>query len=100
MHRHSSFRRAKTFSALFIATIGVSTSTRGDVTVFTDHFNNGSVANSDTQNGFWSTLLSGGGAATEAGGGAGSLLLNVTGASAGNQFPFTEIASPLQSSFN
>ena len=69
--------------------------------VFIDHFNNNSVANSDTQPGFWSTLVSGTGTATEGTGAAGgSLLLNVTGANGGNQFPFTEIASPLQNSFN
>ena len=60
----------------------------------------GSVADSDTQPGFWTTLISGAGAPSEGTGAGGSLLLNVTGASGGNQFPFTEIASPLQNSFN
>src|SRR5213592_3793614 len=99
MYRHLNSTRARKVSAILFASTAV-TCARADVTVFTDHFNNGSVANSDTQTSFWSTLVSGTGTATEGTGGTGSLLLNVTGASGGNQFPFTEIASPLQNSFN
>ena len=91
--------RARKISAFLFAATTV-TCARADVQVFVDHFNNGSVANSDTQPAFWNTLVSGTGTATEGSGGAGSLLLNVTGATSGNAFPFTEIASPLQSSFN
>jgi hypothetical protein len=98
MKTHASHRTAKV-SAILLASVAAACA-RADVTVFTDHFNNGSVADSDTQSGFWSTLISGGGAPTEGAGAGGSLLLNVTGASGGNQFPFTEIASPLQGSFN
>jgi dockerin type I repeat protein len=98
MSKRTAHRAAKAAAVLFSAT--AITCARADVTVFTDHFNNGNVANSDSQTNFWSTLVSGGGTATEGTGGAGSLLLNVTGASSNNRFPFTEIASPLQSSFN
>lgn len=101
MHRHAPSSRSRSAAAvLFAATAAAATCACADVPVFTDHFNNGSVADSDTQPGFWSTLISGGGAASEGTGGAGSLLLNVTGADSGNQFPFTEIASPLENSFN
>src|SRR5262245_9544884 len=99
MHCHSNLSRAQKISAMLFAAAAV-TCARADVPVFIDHFNNGSVANSDTQPAFWNTLISGGGTATEGSYGIGSLLLNVTGASGGNQFPFTEIASPLQNSFN
>ena len=99
MNRHTTSSRARKISAVLFAASAV-ISARADVPVFIDHFNNGSVAASDTQPAFWNTLVSGTGTATEGTGAGGSLLLNVTGATAGNQFPFTEIASPLQSSFN
>src|SRR4051812_28702542 len=99
MNKHLISTRARNVSAILFAAAAV-TCARADTTVFTDHFNNGSVADSDIIPGFWSTLVSGTGTATEGTGGTGSLLLNVTGASGGNQFPFTEIASPLQASFN
>ena len=96
MYAHA-LQRARRVSAIVFATIAAS-STHAATPVFTDHFNNGNVANSDTVPNFWNTIIDAAGTATEPVGG--PLTLTATGASGGDQFPFTEIASPLQNSFN
>lgn len=67
--------------------------------VFVDNFKNGSVANSDTQTGFWQTILDGNSSATEPVGG--PLNLRVQSGGAGDAYPLSEIGTTsTQSSFN
>ena len=90
-------KRAGKLSAILFAAAAAS-SARAAIPVFVDHFNNGSVANSDTVPNFWNTVIDAAGTAVEGNGG--SLTLTATGASGGDQYPFTQISSPLQNSFN
>src|SRR4051794_31148053 len=96
MQRYTA-RRARKLTAILFTAIA-SASARAAVPVFVDHFNNGSVANSDSVPNFWTTIIDQAGTATEPVGG--PLTLTAAGANPGDPFPFTEIASPLQNSFN
>src|SRR5437763_1075364 len=99
MSRYSNSTRSRKICAILFAATTV-TCARADVPVLVDHFNNGSVSNSDSQAAFWNVLVSGAGTATEGTAGTGSLLLRAASTGGANSFPYTEIASPLQSSFN
>src|SRR5437588_23281 len=96
MYRHAISQRAGKISAILFAAVAAS-SARAAISVFVDHFNNGSVANSDTIPNFWTTIIDAAGTLTEGNGGSLSLAAKGTGA---GQYPFTQISSPLQNSFN
>lgn len=92
-------KRAITLACAASAALLLSTWARAQNQVFVDNFSNGSVANSDTQTGFWNTVLDETGTTAETVGGP----VNITakGASAADPYPFTEIGtSALQHSFN
>lgn len=70
----------------------------GGAQVFVDHFNNGSVSDSDTIPGFWNTVVGGTGVPSEAVGG--PMILKAQSSGPGDPYPFTQISSGLNNSFN
>jgi hypothetical protein len=94
-------KRARILSAAcgVSAALFLSASAHAQKQVFVDNFNNGSILNSDTQAGFWQTVVDGNSTITEPTGGPETL--TAVPANSGDGFPFAQLSSAsLQSSFN